>query len=73
MNILTGSFEERLRKSISFAWNIFAEKVGTGLLHVNKEALMQLHYSHILQQVVPLVCFSDDEIVKIELETGVKV
>lgn len=73
MNILTGSFEERLRKSISFAWDIFAEKVGSGLLHINKEASMQLQYSYILQQVVPLVCFNDEESVKIELETGVKV
>lgn len=73
MDILTGSFEERLRKSISFAWEIFSEKVGTGLLHINKEASMQLQYSYILQQVVPLVCFNDDESVKIELETGVKV
>lgn len=73
MNILNGSFEERLRKSISFAWNVFAEKVGSGTLNINKEASMQLHYSYILQQIIPLICFDDDEIVKIELETGVKV
>ena len=73
MNLLTGSFEERLRKSISFAWQIFMEKVGAGLLSINKEASMQLQYSYILQQVVPLICFSEDENVKIELETGVKI
>jgi hypothetical protein len=73
MNILTGSFEERMRKTISFAWSIFSEKVGSGLLHINKEASMQLQYSYILQQVVPLICFDDDESVKVELETGVKV
>jgi len=73
MNILNGSFEERLRKSITFAWNVFSEKVGSGLLHINKEASMQLQYSYILQQVVPLICFNDDENVKIELETGVRV
>lgn len=73
MNILDGNFEERLRKSISFAWNVFAEKVGTGAIHINKEASMQLHYSYILQQIIPLICFDDDECVKIELETSVKV
>ncbi|MCK4679352.1 MAG: hypothetical protein KAT48_14555 [Bacteroidales bacterium] len=73
MNILIGSFEERLRKSISFAWGIFSEKVGSGLILINKEASMQLQYSYILQQVIPLICFSDQESARIELETGVKV
>jgi hypothetical protein len=71
MNILVGSFEERLRKSISFAWEIFSEQVGATLLSINKEASMQLHYSYILQQILPLVCFSENESAKIELETGV--
>ena len=34
---------------------------------------MQLHYSYILQQVIPLICFHEDESVKIELETGVPI
>ena len=73
MNLLSGSFEERLRKSISFAWQVFMEKTGTDLLPINKEASMQLQYSYILQQVVPLICFHEDETVKIELKTGVKI
>jgi len=73
MQTLTGDFEERLRKSISFAWAIFSEKVGSGLLHINKEASMQLHYSYILQQVLPLISFKSSESAKIELETGVRV
>ncbi len=73
MNLLVGSFEERLRKSISFAWQVFMEKTGTDLLPINKEASMQLQYSYILQQVVPLICFHEDETVKIELETGVEI
>ncbi|OQX29962.1 MAG: hypothetical protein B0D92_01000 [Spirochaeta sp. LUC14_002_19_P3] len=73
MNLLEGSFEERLRKSISFAWQVFMEKTGTGLLTINKKASMQLQYSDILQQVVPLICFKKDETVKIELKKGVKI
>ena len=76
MNLLKGSFEERLRKSISFAWQVFREKTGstsTTLLPINKEASMQLHYSYILQQVIPLICFHEDESVKIELETGIRI
>lgn len=73
MNFLMGSFEERLRNSISFAWQVFMEKTGSDLLPINKEASMQLQYAYILQQVVPLICFGKDETVKIELETGRKI
>ena len=73
MNLLVGTFEERLRKSISFAWHVFMEKTGSELLVINKEASMQLQYSYILQQVVPLICFDDNEKTKIELETGVRI
>ena len=73
MNILSGNFEERIRKSVSFSWEVFSEKVGSGFLNINKEASMQLQYSYILQQILPLICFNDDETVKIELETGVMV
>ena len=46
-----GGFKSRLRGSISVAWAIFMQKVGHGLLPINKEASMQLHYAYILQQV----------------------
>ena len=71
--MMTGSFEERLRDSISFAWHVFSEKVGSRLIEINKEASMQLQYSYILQQIAPLVCYTKDEHVHIELETGVSV
>jgi hypothetical protein len=71
--IIKGTFLQRLRASISFAWSIYMEKVGSGLLQINKEASMQLQYSYILNQILPLICFSDSEKVQIELETGVSV
>ena len=70
---MSDNFEARLRASISFAWHVFAAKVGAKLIEVNKEASMQLHYSYILQQIIPLICCSKDEQVKIELATGVTV
>lgn len=73
MNLLMGSFEERLRNSISFAWQVFIEKTGSELLPINKEASMQLQYAYILQQVIPLICFDKDETVQIELETSHKI
>ena len=48
-------------------------KTRATLLPINKEASMQLHYSYILQQVIPLICFNEDESVKIELEPGAQV
>lgn len=65
-------FEDRLRNTISTAWQIFARKVGGGLIPVNKEASMQLQYASILKQLLPLAVFHADETVDLELETGLK-
>ena len=73
MQLLAGTFEERLRKSISFAWQVFMEKTATDLLSINKEASLQLHYSYVLQQVIPLICFNENERVNFELETSVDI
>ena len=69
--IFSEFFEKRLNESITFAWKIFQEKVGTGLIEINKEASMQLHYAYILQNVLPLILFSKDESVNVELEKTV--
>jgi len=61
----------RARSAITLAWAIYMRKVGSGLLPINKEASMQLHYAYILKQLLPLIVLSKDESVEIELETGV--
>jgi len=71
MDFLDGDFEERLRAAISFAWGVFSRKVGAGLISINKEASMQLHYANILSQTLPLVMVNADETSHVELETGV--
>lgn len=73
MDLLNGSFDERLRAAISFAWGVFSRKVGAGLLTIHKEASLQLHYAHILSQTLPLVTLAGDESSRVELETGVVV
>jgi hypothetical protein len=73
MDILEGNFEQRMRAAISFAWAIFSKKVGSGIIGINKEASMQLHYAYILNQVMPLVVLEPNEFSHVELETGVKV
>ena len=66
------SFEVRLRAAVSLAWRLFAKKVGAGAIQVHKEASMQLQYAHVLQQLLPLVCFDANESFKLELENGVE-
>lgn len=70
--ILGETFEGRLRHAVSMAWQVFARKVGGGLIPVNKEASMQLQYAYVLKQLLPLTVHSPDENVDIELETGVR-
>ena len=70
---LSSNFEKRLRDSISFAWDVFSRKVGAGIININKEASMQLHYANILSQALPLIIFETDESAHVELETGVSV
>ena len=65
-------FELRLRGAVSFAWQVFARKVGGGLIPVNKEASMQLQFAYVLKQVLPLTLHNPDEAADIELETGVR-
>jgi len=72
-NLTSNNFKIRLRKSISVAWALFIRKVANGTLPINKEASMQLQYAYILQQLLPLICFKDDEKAVIELETGVQI
>lgn len=71
--MLQGSFEERLRAAISFAWDVFGRKVGAGIIVVNKEASMQLLYANILGQTLPLFMIEIDESSSVELEKGVRV
>ncbi len=66
------NFDDRLRKAVSAAWLIFGQKVGGGLIPVNKEASMQLQYAYILKQLLPHVSHHPDEVAEIELETGVR-
>jgi hypothetical protein len=73
MDLLNGNFEERLRATISLAWDVFSRKVGSGIIRINKEASMQLHFANILSQTLPLITVEADEASHVELETGVEV
>ena len=65
-------FENRLRLAISAAWHVFTQKVGNGLILINKEASMQLQYAYILKQMLPLTLWQEGESADLELETAVK-
>jgi hypothetical protein len=65
------SFDSRLRSTISAAWAVFARKVGSTLIPINKEASMQLQYAFVLKQLLPMALQHPDERAEIELEPGV--
>ena len=71
-NIEAENFSERMRAAISLGWVMFSRKVGNGLIPINKEASMQLQYAYVLQQLLTLITFHDDENFEIELEAGVR-
>lgn len=72
-SIESDDFAERMRAAVSLGWVMFSRKVGTGMVLINKEASMQLQYAYVLQQLLPLITFHEDESFEIELETGVEV
>lgn len=72
-NIEAESFSERMRAAVNLSWIMFSRKVGNGLVRINKEASMQLQYAYVLQQLLPLITFHENESFEIELETGVQV
>lgn len=67
--IVSEDLFERIKSMVSYSWNIFSRKVGSGLIQINKEASMQLKYAYILQQFIPLILFDEEERVEIELES----
>src|SRR5690606_39839032 len=62
-----------MRAAVNLSWIMFSRKVGNGLVPINKEASMQLQYAYVLQQLLPLITFHENERFEIELETGVQV
>ena len=72
-SIESDDFAKRMRAAISLGWVMFSRKVGTGMIPINKEASMQLQYAYVLQQLLPLITFHDEESFEIELETGAEV
>ena len=73
LSIESESFSERMRAAVNLSWIMFSRKVGNGLVPINKEASMQLQYAYVLQQLLPLITFHENENFEIELETGVQV
>jgi hypothetical protein len=61
---------KRMLSSVELAWEAFQSKVSSGLIDVNKEASMQLHFSSILSGIVNLLTLDDEEKFSIELETS---
>ncbi len=65
--------EKRIRGLIRFTWELLANKVGNGLISINKEASLQLQYAYLLQQGINMIRLSKKEDIDMELETGVQI
>ena len=61
----------RILNCIDSAWNIFANKVGHGLININKEASMQLQFANIIRILLPLCAYAQGERAEVELETAI--
>ncbi|MBQ0713955.1 MAG: hypothetical protein KBT56_02190 [Paraperlucidibaca sp.] len=66
-------FPTRMRAAVSLAWALFSRKVGSELMHINKEASMQLQFAYLLQQIMPLITLHPDEQLHLELETSTRI
>jgi len=66
------NINNRFNQVIKMAWEIFQCKVGNGLIDIYKEASMQLQFAYILQNLIPVFIYEEDEKVEIELEKTVK-
>jgi hypothetical protein len=67
------NIKKRMNEAINLAWNIFMQKHGNSLFSINKEASMQLQYSLILNQLIPLITLDKKDEFSVELESGISV
>jgi len=65
------NINNRFEQVVKMAWEIFQCKVGNGLIDINKEASMQLHFAYLLQNLIPTFIYENDESVDIQLEKTV--
>ncbi|MBF8176181.1 hypothetical protein [Herminiimonas contaminans] len=72
-NIESDCLSLRMRAAVSLAWSLLARKIGGKIIAINKEASMQLQFSYLLQQLLPLIVFHKSESFTLELESGVKI
>ena len=50
-SIESEGFSERMRAAVNLILIIFSQKVGNGLVRINKEVSMQLQYAYVLQHL----------------------
>lgn len=63
----------RIKSIVDICWESFSAKIGCGLIEINKEASMQLHFAYILKNTLDIAIHNEDEKVTIELETTIKI
>lgn len=62
---------KRVNNIIEICWESFSAKIGCGLIEINKEASMQLHFAYILKNTLDIAIHNEDEKATLELETTI--
>lgn len=62
---------KRVKNIIEICWESFSAKIGCGLIEINKEASMQLHFAYILKNTLDIAIHNEDEKATLELETTI--
>ena len=65
--------KEKLNALVKMSWELLQRKIQYGLISINKEASLQLQFAYILQELISISRFSNDENVKVVLEETVKI
>lgn len=63
--------EKKLNLLVHMAWELLQKKVQHGLIKLNKEASLQLQFAYILQELLSITTYSDNENIKVILEQTV--
>ncbi|TDR31073.1 hypothetical protein [Hydromonas duriensis] len=71
-DLQSDDFKIRMRSAVSFAWQTLSKKIGHEFVKINKEASLQLQYAVLLNQLIPLIQFSNQESYEVELEHSVQ-
>lgn len=67
----TNEIDKKLDFIIKLSWELLQKKIQNNLIKINKEASLQLQFAYILQELITVSRYSEDEHIKVILEDTV--